>query len=110
MPAVSCDSWLATGNGLASPLWRGILADVFDEPLAYVDARERSGVGAALIGGIAAGVYAGYAEASEAARPPLKVTRARRGARSQLRRGLCALLPTVDAAARGGRRTAGSGP
>ena len=69
-----CESWLATGNGLASPLWRGILTDVFGEPLAYVNAPERTGVGAALIGGIAAGVYADYAEASDAARPPLKLT------------------------------------
>jgi xylulokinase len=66
-----CDAWLATGNGLASPLWRSILADVFGEPLSYVDAPERSGVGAALIGGIAAGVYGGFEEASEVARPPL---------------------------------------
>ena len=69
-----CDSWLATGNGLASPLWRGILADVFGEPLSYVDAPERSGVGSALLGGIGAGVYASFAEASEAARPPLRLT------------------------------------
>ena len=69
-----CDAWLATGNGLASPLWRSILADVFAEPLAYVDAPERSGVGAALLGGIGAGVYASFAEASEAARPPLRTT------------------------------------
>jgi xylulokinase len=68
-----CDSWLATGNGLASPLWRGILADVFGEPLRFVDAPERSGVGAALLGGIVSGVYAGYAQASVAARPPLRV-------------------------------------
>jgi xylulokinase len=67
-------SWLATGNGLASPLWRGIVADVFGEPLSYVDAPERTGLGAALIGGIGAGVYAGFEEASEAARPPLLVT------------------------------------
>jgi xylulokinase len=69
-----CDSWLATGNGLASPLWRGILADVFGEPLSYVDAPERSGVGSALLGGIGAGVYASFAEASEAGRPPLRLT------------------------------------
>jgi xylulokinase len=69
-----CDAWLATGNGLASPLWRGILADVFGEPLSYVDAPERSGVGSALIAGIGAGVYASYAEASEAARPSLRTT------------------------------------
>ena len=68
------DRWLATGNGLASPLWRGILADVLGEPLGYVDAPERTGVGAALLGGIGAGVYAGYSEASAAARPPLLMT------------------------------------
>ncbi len=69
-----CETWLATGNGLASPLWRGILADVFATPLAYVDAPERSGVGAALLGGIGTGVYGSFAEASEAARPPLRTT------------------------------------
>jgi xylulokinase len=69
-----CDEWLATGNGLSSNLWRGILADVFGEPLSFVDAPERSGVGAALLGGITAGVYAGYTEASAAAHPPLRIT------------------------------------
>ena len=69
-----CESWLATGNGLASPLWRSILADVFGEPLSYVDAPERSAVGSALLGGIAAGVYAGFSDASDAARPPLRST------------------------------------
>jgi xylulokinase len=69
-----CESWLGTGNGLASPLWRGILADVFGEPLSYVDAPERTGVGAALLGGIGAGVYGGYRQAGDVARPPLLVT------------------------------------
>lgn len=69
-----CDTWLATGNGLSSRLWRSILADVFGEPLSYVDAPERSGVGAALLGGIAGGVYTGFEEASAASKPPLVVT------------------------------------
>jgi xylulokinase len=69
-----CDAWLGTGNGLASPLWRGILADVFGEPLGYVDAPERTGVGAALIGGVGIGLYASYQEASATARPPLLTT------------------------------------
>ena len=69
-----CDRWLAVGNGLSSPLWRSIVADVYDEPLHFVAAPERTAVGAALIGGIAAGIYAGYAEAAEAARPPLHTT------------------------------------
>jgi xylulokinase len=69
-----CDRWLATGNGLSSPLWRSILSDVFAEPLSFVAAPERTATGAALIGGIAAGTYAGYEEAAEAARPPLHTT------------------------------------
>jgi len=69
-----CDRWLAVGNGLASPIWRGILADVYGEPLSFVAAPERAAVGAALIGGIAAGSYAGYEEAAEVARPPLHTT------------------------------------
>ena len=68
------DGWLATGNGLASPLWRSIVADVLGEPLAYVAAPERTGVGAALLGGIGAGVYSGYEDAAAAARPPLLLT------------------------------------
>lgn len=69
-----CDRWLAVGNGLSSPLWRSIVADVYDEPLHFVASPERPAVGAALIGGIAAGTYAGYAEAAEVARPPLHTT------------------------------------
>ncbi len=69
-----CDRWLATGNGLSSPLWRSILADLYDEPLHFVAAPERTAVGAALIAGIGAGTFAGYAEAAEAARPPLHTT------------------------------------
>lgn len=69
-----CERWLAVGNGLASPIWRSIVADLFDEPLHFVAAPERTAVGAALIGGIAAGTYDGYAQAAEVARPPLHTT------------------------------------
>ncbi len=56
---------VASGNGLGSPLWRQMLADVINRPLlqgqdAY--AAERAGVGAAMIGGIGAGVFKGYEE------------------------------------------------
>ena len=53
----------ASGNGLASPLWRQMLADVLNRPLVRgVDeyASERAGVGAAMIAGIGAGVFKGY--------------------------------------------------
>jgi xylulokinase len=57
---------VASGNGLGSPLWRQMLADVIDRPLlqgqdAY--SAERAGVGAAMFGGIGAGVFKGYEEA-----------------------------------------------
>jgi xylulokinase len=56
---------VASGNGLGSPLWRQILADVLNRPLARgVDefASERAGVGAAMIAGIGAGLFKGYEE------------------------------------------------
>jgi xylulokinase len=57
---------VASGNGLGSPLWRQMLANVIRRPLfqgqdAY--AAERAGVGAAIIGGIGAGIFKGYEEA-----------------------------------------------
>jgi xylulokinase len=56
---------VASGNGLGSPLWRQILADVLARPLLQGQdkyAAERAGVGAAMIGGIGAGVFKGYEE------------------------------------------------
>jgi xylulokinase len=56
---------VASGNGLGSPLWRQMLADVIDRPLCQgkdAFAAERAGVGAAMIGGIGAGVFKGYDE------------------------------------------------
>ena len=50
------------------------MADVFGEPLSYVDSPERPAVGAALLGGIAAGVFGSYAEAADASRSPLQLT------------------------------------
>jgi xylulokinase len=56
---------VASGNGLGSPLWRQMLADVIDRPLCQGSdafAAERAGVGAAMIGGIGAGIFKGYDE------------------------------------------------
>ncbi|MBV8142051.1 MAG: xylulokinase [Verrucomicrobia bacterium] len=69
---------VASGNGLGSPLWRQMLADVINRPLcqghdAY--AAERAGVGAAMIGGIGGGVFKGYEEARTLA-PVFDVTTA----------------------------------
>lgn len=57
---------VASGNGLGSPLWRQMLADVVGRPLFQGQdafAAERAGVGAAMIGGIGSGVFNGYEEA-----------------------------------------------
>ncbi len=56
---------VASGNGLGSPLWRQMLADVIDRPLFQGRdeyAAERAGVGAAMIGGIGSGLFKGYEE------------------------------------------------
>ena len=56
---------VASGNGLGSPLWRQILADVLARPLYQgkdENSAERAGVGSALIAGIGAGIYKGYEE------------------------------------------------
>jgi xylulokinase len=60
------DRLVASGNGLASPLWRQILADVLNRPLCQgtdKHATERAGVGAALIAGIGIGAINGYGDA-----------------------------------------------
>ena len=59
---------VASGNGLASPLWRQMLADVLTRPLYQgkdKHATERAGVGAALIAGIGIGAIDGYAGARQ---------------------------------------------
>jgi xylulokinase len=60
------DDWIVSGNGLASPLWRQIVADVLARPLlrgSDENSAERAAVGAAIQGGIAAGVLNGFEDA-----------------------------------------------
>jgi xylulokinase len=62
---VRMDRWVASGNGLGSPLWRQMLADTLNRPLLRgedANSAERAGVGAAILGGIAAGVLSGFKE------------------------------------------------
>ena len=62
------DDWIVSGNGLASPLWRQILADVVGRPLlrgSDENSAERAAVGAAIQGGIAAGVIKSFEEAKK---------------------------------------------
>lgn len=50
----------AAGNGFSSPVWRQIVADVLARPLHHRTDPERTGVGAALLAGIGAGIFDGY--------------------------------------------------
>jgi xylulokinase len=63
---VRMDRWVASGNGLGSTFWRQMLADTINRPLLRgedANSAERAGVGAAILGGIAAGVLSGFKEA-----------------------------------------------
>ncbi|HEY5742175.1 MAG TPA: FGGY-family carbohydrate kinase, partial [Terrimicrobiaceae bacterium] len=62
------DRLVASGNGLASPLWRQIVADVLNRQLYQgrdKHATERAGVGAAMIAGIGIGTIDGYCAAQQ---------------------------------------------
>lgn len=49
---------LACGGGAKSPFWRQMMADVFSLPVKTVCSTEGPALGAAILGGVAAGVYA----------------------------------------------------
>jgi xylulokinase len=55
----------ASGGGARSPLWRQMLADVFDTEIVTVNVTEGAAFGAALLAGVGAGVYGSVAEACE---------------------------------------------
>jgi xylulokinase len=57
---------IASGGGAESPVWRQIQADVFGLPLSKTLLAEQTGIGAALLAGTGAGIYADLAEASAA--------------------------------------------
>ncbi|BAS27960.1 xylulokinase [Limnochorda pilosa] len=56
----------ALGGGARSPLWRQILADVLQVPIARLNVDEGPGYGAALLAGVGSGVWADVAEAADA--------------------------------------------
>jgi xylulokinase len=57
----------ASGGGARSPLWRQMLADVFDTEIVTVKVTEGAAYGAALLAGVGAGVYRDVAQACETA-------------------------------------------
>jgi len=57
----------ASGGGARSPLWRQILADIFEAEIATVNVTEGAAYGAALLAAVGAGVYDSVAEACQVA-------------------------------------------
>jgi xylulokinase len=55
-----------SGGGAKSPLWRQILADVFDSELVTINTTEGAAYGAALLAGVGAGVWPDVDAACEA--------------------------------------------
>ena len=55
-----------TGGGARSPFWRQLMADVFDTPVAVTSSTEGPAFGAALLGGVAAGLFTSVEEAADA--------------------------------------------
>ena len=53
-----------TGGGGKSPLWRQILADAFGQPVVTINAEEGPAFGAAIIAGVATGVFPSFADAA----------------------------------------------
>ena len=58
----------ATGGGAGSALWRSLQADVYGEPIRLTTADEGPAYGAALLSGVASGIYADVGEASSVVR------------------------------------------
>lgn len=50
--------WIASGGGTHSGIWMQILANILDKPLYISTVRENAAVGAAIAGGVGAGIYA----------------------------------------------------
>jgi len=53
----------ATGGGGTSPLWRQMIADIFDLPVVTIQNREGPALGAAILAGVGTGLYKSVPEA-----------------------------------------------
>jgi xylulokinase len=67
---VSIHDMMAAGGGGASPLWRQMLADLYDCPVKTIASKEGPALGVALLAGVGAGIYKSVAEACDIAIKP----------------------------------------
>lgn len=63
---VPVDEIRATGGGAKSPFWLQLQADVYGAPIAVINTQEGASLGAALMGGVAAGLFSSLPEAADA--------------------------------------------
>ena len=54
---------LACGGGGSSPMWRQMMADVYNLPVKTVVSKEDPALGVAILAGVGAGIYSSVAEA-----------------------------------------------
>lgn len=63
---VTVDSMMACGGGASSPLWRQMLADVFNCTVLTAESNEGGALGAALLAAAGTGIYGSVGEACDA--------------------------------------------
>ncbi len=61
----NAETIIVSGGGVESDVWRQIQADVFQRPLVQSVLKEQASVGAAILAGVGAGVYADLREACD---------------------------------------------
>ena len=97
---VADDDVRAVGGGARSPLWMQLQADVYGRAVRRTVIDEGPAYGAALLGGVAAGVFADVGEASERVRLRDEVTEPDAERAPPLRRAVRDLHVAVSGAAR----------
>ena len=94
------DVVIAAGGGASSPVWRRIQADIFGLPLRQSLLPEQASLGAALLGGVGAGLWPDIASASAsvvAYGPPTVPDTARHARYNALYAQFVGLYPTLKA-------------
>ncbi len=95
---VSIQQMMACGGGAASPFWRQMLADVYGCPVQTVASKEGPALGAAILGGVSAGIWKSVGEGCEAVvrlNPPQKPNSAATAAYEPFYRLYCSLYPAL---------------
>jgi sugar (pentulose or hexulose) kinase len=71
--AGAVDQVILFGGGAKSALWREIIGDVLDRPLAWTRTAETASLGAAMLAGNGCGLFRSLAEARDRMRGPATV-------------------------------------